>query len=299
MHGLWLAAGPTRWRISQTAPVLLLPAQLPLERRQLDVPRPPLRGAGLLGAGAGLPRLRPGDAATPSRRWRGGRPCRLEFGWPGIPGRPRFTSSATRWVAHRDRPGSQVADEAGTIVEGTFVHPGRGRRDKNGAGCRWAADHATLRGPCARWHKVGSPLLVVHGANDQLIGPELGRRLYGLRQTEVLRAGGGSPQHAGDRPGAVPPTTRWPRAVRCCRCADPAPCSTGGPWCAICYAPGCVFVAAPLPPPFPPHPLAPGLAVLIPVGAAGHATDHDRPVPAGAAAPGTGFRAPMSQAQRR
>lgn len=73
---------------------------------------------------------------------------------------------------------TQVDDEAGTIVEGTFTS---------------IADvFATFRwgwlpvGPLITQRfeavnqvkKIGSPLLVVHGALDSLIRPELGRKLY-------------------------------------------------------------------------------------------------------------------------
>jgi len=73
---------------------------------------------------------------------------------------------------------SRVADEQGTIVEGTFTSiPDVASSMKWG----WLplGPLITQRFEAIRKvDKVGSPLLVVHGANDSLIPSDLGRRLY-------------------------------------------------------------------------------------------------------------------------
>lgn len=73
---------------------------------------------------------------------------------------------------------ARVADEQGTIVEGTFTSIA----DVAGA-MKWGwlpiGPLITQRFESIRKvDKIGSPLLVVHGANDRLIASELGRRLY-------------------------------------------------------------------------------------------------------------------------
>jgi alpha-beta hydrolase superfamily lysophospholipase len=73
---------------------------------------------------------------------------------------------------------SHVEDEQGTIVEGTFTSiPDVASSMKWG----WlpVGPLITQRFEAVRKvDKVGSPLLVVHGANDALIPSDLGRRLY-------------------------------------------------------------------------------------------------------------------------
>lgn len=73
---------------------------------------------------------------------------------------------------------AQVADEQGTIVEGTFTSiPDVISTMKWGwlpVGPLVTQRFEALR----RVGQIGSPLLVVHGAEDRLIKPELGRRLY-------------------------------------------------------------------------------------------------------------------------
>jgi pimeloyl-ACP methyl ester carboxylesterase len=73
---------------------------------------------------------------------------------------------------------SEVADEAGLIVEGTFTSiPEVVSTFKWG----WlpVGPLITQRFDAAsRIGRVGSPLLVLHGTEDRIIPPELGRRLY-------------------------------------------------------------------------------------------------------------------------
>ncbi|MES2978132.1 MAG: alpha/beta fold hydrolase [Pseudomonadota bacterium] len=73
---------------------------------------------------------------------------------------------------------AQVSDEAGTIVEGTFTSIA----DVVGT-FKWGwvpiSALITQRFEAVRKvDKIGSPLLVVHGDQDQLIVPDLGRKLY-------------------------------------------------------------------------------------------------------------------------
>jgi uncharacterized protein len=73
---------------------------------------------------------------------------------------------------------SQVSDEKGTIVEGTFTSvPDVFRTLKWG----WLpiTSFITQRFDAARKvANIGSPLLVVHGSEDQTIHPELGKKLF-------------------------------------------------------------------------------------------------------------------------
>ena len=72
----------------------------------------------------------------------------------------------------------QVQDQRGLILEGTFTSI----RDVAGT-MKWGwlpvGPLITQRFDSARRiGRVGSPVLVVHGAEDRLIQPELGRRLF-------------------------------------------------------------------------------------------------------------------------
>ena len=73
---------------------------------------------------------------------------------------------------------AHVQDESGTIVEGTFTS----MSDVVGS-FKWGwlpfGPFITQRFEAIRKVKdIGAPLLVVHGANDSLINPTLGRKLY-------------------------------------------------------------------------------------------------------------------------
>jgi uncharacterized protein len=104
--------------------------------------------------------------------------------------------AAWRWIAERHpqarrylfghslggaiavRLASEVSDEAGLIVEGAFTSiPDVVSTMKWG----WLPVGALITqrfDAASRVQRVGAPLLVVHGANDNLIKPELGRALY-------------------------------------------------------------------------------------------------------------------------
>lgn len=94
------------------------------------------------------------------------------------PDRPRYIFGHSLGGAIAIALAAQVDDEAGTIVEGTFTSiRDVVRRFKWG----WLPVGPLITQRFAaveRVARIGSPLLVVHGAQDQLIPPELGRRLY-------------------------------------------------------------------------------------------------------------------------
>ncbi len=73
---------------------------------------------------------------------------------------------------------SKVSDEKGTIVEGTFTSI-----PEVASSMRWGwlpiGPFITQRFESVKKvASIGSPLLIVHGSNDSLIKPELGRKLY-------------------------------------------------------------------------------------------------------------------------
>ena len=73
---------------------------------------------------------------------------------------------------------AQVADESGTIVEGTFSSIADVFSSLKWG---WLPIGGFITQPfdaASKVDRVGSPLLVVHGSNDSTIKPELGRKLY-------------------------------------------------------------------------------------------------------------------------
>jgi uncharacterized protein len=94
------------------------------------------------------------------------------------PKQPRYIFGHSLGGAIAIELATQVDDESGTIVEGTFTSiPDVASSMKWG----WlpVGPLITQRFESVRKvDKIGSPLLVVHGTNDQLIMPELGRKLF-------------------------------------------------------------------------------------------------------------------------
>lgn len=94
------------------------------------------------------------------------------------PGQPRYIFGHSLGGAVAIDLASQVGDEAGTIVEGTFTSIA----DVVGTmKWGWLPLRALITQPFDSVDKVarlGAPLLVVHGANDTMILPSLGRKLY-------------------------------------------------------------------------------------------------------------------------
>jgi hypothetical protein len=94
------------------------------------------------------------------------------------PARPRYVFGHSLGGAIAIDLASKVEDEHGTIVEGTFTSiPDVASSMKWGwlpIGPLITQRFESLK----KVGKVGSPLLVVHGGNDRLIGADLGRKLY-------------------------------------------------------------------------------------------------------------------------
>jgi uncharacterized protein len=109
------------------------------------------------------------------------------------PQRPRYIFGHSLGGAIAINLAAQVDDEAGTLVEGTFTSI-----PDVVSSFRWGwlpvSPLITQRFEAVkRVPDIGSPLLVVHGGDDQLIRPELGRRLFEAatgRKAFVLVEGG-------------------------------------------------------------------------------------------------------------
>ncbi len=109
------------------------------------------------------------------------------------PNKPRYIFGHSLGGAIAIDLATKVDDEAGTIVEGTFTSiPDVASTFKWG----WlpVGPFITQRFESVnKVSKIGSPLLVVHGGQDSLILPELGRKLYEAAQGKkafVLVEGG-------------------------------------------------------------------------------------------------------------
>ena len=106
--------------------------------------------------------------------------ARAAWDWLGAqyPRQQRFIFGHSLGGAIAIELATQVTDEAGTIVEGTFTSiPDVFSSMKWG----WLpiSGLITQRFNAAdKVKKIGSPLLVVHGSDDSTIIPELGRKLY-------------------------------------------------------------------------------------------------------------------------
>jgi uncharacterized protein len=106
--------------------------------------------------------------------------ARAAWDWLGqeYPDRPRYIFGHSLGGAIAIELAAQVGDETGTLVEGTFTSiPDVVSTFKWG----WLPISPLITqrfDALKRVPQIGSPLLVVHGAQDQLISPALGRRLY-------------------------------------------------------------------------------------------------------------------------
>lgn len=94
------------------------------------------------------------------------------------PERPRYIFGHSLGGAIAIALAAEVPDEAGTLVEGTFTSIA-----DVVSTFKWGWLPVSLLitqrfEAVRRVPDIGSPLLVVHGGNDRLIRPELGRRLY-------------------------------------------------------------------------------------------------------------------------
>ena len=121
--------------------------------------------------------------------------ARAAWDWLGqqYPNRPRYIFGHSLGAAIAIELAAQVNDEKGTLVEGSFTSiPDVVSIHKWG----WlpVGSLITQRFEAVkRVADIGSPLLVVHGADDSLIAPELGKRLFDAatgRKAFVLVPGG-------------------------------------------------------------------------------------------------------------
>lgn len=175
LHGLWLAArhragdGPVllylhgaRWNVEGSSPRVRRMQELGFSVLAIDY----------RGFGKSTPGLPSEDMAYEDARaawdWLAARHAQ----------RPRYIFGHSLGGAVAIDLAAQVDDERGTIVEGTFTSiPDVASSMKWG----WLpiGPLITQRFESVRKvARVGSPLLVVHGENDNLINSELGRKLY-------------------------------------------------------------------------------------------------------------------------
>ncbi len=121
--------------------------------------------------------------------------ARAAWDWLGkkYPNRPRYIFGHSLGGAIAIELAAEVDDEAGTVVEGTFTSIA-----DVVSTFKWGWLPISLLitqrfEAVKRVPDIGSPLLVVHGGDDRLIQPELGRKLYEAakgRKAFVLVEGG-------------------------------------------------------------------------------------------------------------
>lgn len=180
LHGLWLPAAPGQaaWN-SAKAPVLLFlhGARWNVEGSAPRIRRMQELGFSVLaidyrGFGKSSPDLPSENMAYED--------ARAAWDWLGErhPQQPRYIFGHSLGGAVAIELAARVNDETGTIVEGTFTSIA----DVLGTmKWGWLPLRALITQPFDSMGKVarlGAPLLVVHGANDTLILPSLGRKLY-------------------------------------------------------------------------------------------------------------------------
>ncbi len=180
LHGLWLpaegaadaaTAGPApvllylhgaRWNVSGSSPRIRRMQELGFSVLAIDY----------RGFGKSSPELPSEERAFED--------ARAAWDWLAAkyPDRPRYIFGHSLGGAIAIDLASKVPDEKGTLVEGTFTSiPDVASSMKWG----WLPIGWLITQRLESVKKVasiGSPLLVVHGSDDQLIKPELGRRLF-------------------------------------------------------------------------------------------------------------------------
>jgi alpha-beta hydrolase superfamily lysophospholipase len=179
LHGLWMAAeeraaeGPillylhgARWNVEGSSPRVRRMQQLGFSVLAIDY----------RGFGKSTPGLPSEEMAYEDAR------AAWEWLAAKYPNRPRYIFGHSLGGAVAIDLAAKVDDERGTIVEGTFTSiPDVASSMKWG----WlpVGPLITQRFESVRKvGRVGSPLLVVHGDNDNLITSDLGRRLYEAAQ---------------------------------------------------------------------------------------------------------------------
>ena len=179
LHALWLASDPTA-----TTPVSSAPAMLYLHGARWNVESSAFRARHMQELGFSVLAVDyrgfgKSDATTPSEAL-ALEDARAAWDWlkTHYPSQPRYIFGHSLGSALAINLASQVHDEAGTIVEGAFTSlPDVLSTMKWGwLPVSWVM---TQRFEAIKQvADIGSPLLVVHGAADKLISPELGRRLF-------------------------------------------------------------------------------------------------------------------------
>jgi alpha-beta hydrolase superfamily lysophospholipase len=179
LHGLWLPADPRPGVRADEAPVMLY-----LHGSRWNVASSAFRARRMQELGFSVLALDyrgfgKSDAVPPSEEL-ANEDARAAWQWLAQkhPGQPRYIFGHSLGGAIAIELASGVADEAGTIVEGTFTSI-----PEVVGTTRWGwlpvGPLITQRFDAIRKvAQVGSPLLVVHGSHDTLIKPELGRRLF-------------------------------------------------------------------------------------------------------------------------
>ncbi|WP_083686206.1 alpha/beta hydrolase [Rhodoferax koreense] len=181
LHGLWLPADPAQpgWSGSAKAPVLLylhgarwnVAGSAPRIKRMQEL------GFSVLaidyrGFGKSTPGL-PSEAMAYED-------AQVAWNWLAQqnPGQPRYIFGHSLGGAIAIDLASKVDDEAGTIVEGTFTSI---LDVASSMKWGWLPLAPLITQHFASEQKVGhlgAPLLVVHGSNDNMILPALGRKLF-------------------------------------------------------------------------------------------------------------------------
>lgn len=199
LHALWLAAdarpGTDGIVVAGKAPVLLY-----LHGSRWNVTSSAFRARRMQEIGFSVLALDyrgfgKSDASIPSET-NAYEDARAAWDWLArkFPDRPRYIFGHSLGGAIAIDLATQVEDEAGTMVEGTFTSiPDVVSSMKWG----WlpVGPFITQRFDSVnKVGRIGSPLLVVHGTEDSLIKPELGRRLFEAAKEpkEFLLVQGGS-----------------------------------------------------------------------------------------------------------
>lgn len=192
LHGLWLAADASanrpapvllylhgaRWNVTGSSPRIRRMQELGFSVLAIDY-----RGFGK--SSPGLPSE--GTAYEDAR---------AAWDWLAAryPDRPRYIFGHSLGGAIAIDLATQVQDESGTIVEGTFTSITDVASTMKWGWLPFSLLVTQRFESVKKVGKIGSPLLVVHGSGDSLIKPELGRKLYEAAQgrKEFLLVDGGS-----------------------------------------------------------------------------------------------------------
>ena len=182
LHGLWLAAGPPQ--AGKTAKAQHAPVMLYLHGARFNVTgsAPRMRRMQALGFSVLAIDYRgfgKSTAALPSEA-SAYEDARAAWDWLAqkYPDRPRYIFGHSLGGPIAINLATEVTDESGTIVESTFTSIADVVSNS-----RWGWLPVSLlitqRFEAVRKvDKIGSPLLVVHGDEDHLILPDLGRKLF-------------------------------------------------------------------------------------------------------------------------